>query len=140
MHFSLSDNTIAEILEQENSEEEIVSETEDHEVYSNHSSDTEQEADIDDVSDIPLQREEDEVSILPIQLGGEYLDDVPLKYIRRRKFIGRNRITQWHVQQPPQNVRTRSHNIIIHLPGPVRAAKDCTNIKLSTIRTFILKI
>ncbi|GBP09473.1 Dynactin subunit 4 [Eumeta japonica] len=128
MHFSLSDNAIEEILQQEDSEEEIVSETEDHEEFSDHDSNFEQEADPGDIVDVPLRCEEDEEPVFPMQFSEEYLEDVPLKYIKRKKFIGRNGKSQWFVQQPPQNVRTRSYNIITHLPGPVRAAKECTNI------------
>ncbi|GBP80185.1 hypothetical protein EVAR_97379_1 [Eumeta japonica] len=90
MHFSLSDNTIEEILQQEDSEEETLSETENHEEFSDHDSDSEQAADSGDIADVPLQCEEDEESVLPVQFSEEYLENVPLKYIKRKKFIGRN--------------------------------------------------
>lgn len=128
MDFPLRDSTIEEILEQEDSEGEIVSETEDHEEHSEHDSDTEQEVDFDDISDINLHCEEDEEPISPVNFDKAYLEDVPLLYLRRGKFIGRNRRTLWHVLQPPQNVRTRSHNIIVHLPGPIRTARNCSTI------------
>lgn len=75
MDFPLRDSTIEEILEQEDSEGEIVSETEDHEEHSEHDSDTEQEVDFDDISDINLHCEEDEEPISPVNFDKAYLED-----------------------------------------------------------------
>lgn len=80
-----------EILKQEDSEEETVSETEGHEKHSEHDSDTEQEVDCDDDSDIHLYYEQDEEPVSAVQLDEDYLEDVPLLCLRRGKFIGRNR-------------------------------------------------
>lgn len=55
----MHDSSIAEILQREDGEDEVVSETEDYEEHSNHDSDTEQEADFDDVPDIPMEFEEE---------------------------------------------------------------------------------
>lgn len=73
-----------EILQRKDSEEEILSKTEGHEEHSNHNSDTEQEVELDGVFDIPLQYEVNEEPILPVPLEQDYLDDVPLKYIRSK--------------------------------------------------------
>ncbi|CAG4958822.1 unnamed protein product [Parnassius apollo] len=72
----MSHSTIEEICLQEDRENETSSETKNYGEHSNYDSDTEQEADSDDIHNIPLQFEE---LILPVQLGEEYLDDVTLK-------------------------------------------------------------
>ncbi|CAH1984345.1 unnamed protein product [Acanthoscelides obtectus] len=43
-------------------------------------------------------------------------EDVPLD--SSSFYIGKDKITKWSKANPPRNVKTRSHNIIIHLPGP----------------------
>ena len=41
-------------------------------------------------------------------------------------YLGKDGITKWSKEIPRPNVRTRSHNIITHLPGVVGDAKQCT--------------
>nr|CAI5827747.1 unnamed protein product [Callosobruchus analis] len=38
-------------------------------------------------------------------------------------FIGKDQSTKWRKHCPPKNVRTRSENLITHLPGPKGLAK-----------------
>lgn len=74
MNYSISDNTVRKILQQEDSEDEIISETEGYEGQSKHDWDTLQEVDVDDVLDIPLQSEfTDGIGpIFSIQLEEDY--------------------------------------------------------------------
>ncbi|CAH1979567.1 unnamed protein product [Acanthoscelides obtectus] len=39
-------------------------------------------------------------------------------------YIGKDKITKWRIANPPRNVKTRSHNITIHLPGPKGKARE----------------
>ncbi|CAG4968740.1 unnamed protein product [Parnassius apollo] len=131
MSCPLKENTIAQLLEEEDDEEEIVSEKEDFEEHSEHDSETEQEA---SDSDTPLDSEENFNSHLPDQqienegIYKEYLEDVPLNYRRLGKFIGKDKRSEWQVREPPRRVRTRSHNIILHLPGPIGEGKCCSSM------------
>ncbi|XP_023213628.1 piggyBac transposable element-derived protein 4-like [Centruroides sculpturatus] len=43
-----------------------------------------------------------------------------------RYYIGKDGFTKWNKQPPPKRVRTRSQNIITHLPGPKNEARNCT--------------
>jgi hypothetical protein len=43
-------------------------------------------------------------------------------------YLGKDNITKWNIDGSPLNVRTRSHNIILHLPGVKRYAKDAKSI------------
>lgn len=43
-------------------------------------------------------------------------------------YLGKDNITKRNIDGPPLNVRTRSHNIILHLPGVKRCAKDAKSI------------
>lgn len=43
-------------------------------------------------------------------------------------YVGKDNISKWNIDGPPLNVRTRSHNIILHLPGVKRYAKDAKSI------------
>lgn len=38
-------------------------------------------------------------------------------------YLGEDNITKSNIDGPPLNVRTRSHSIILHLPGVKRCAK-----------------
>lgn len=39
-------------------------------------------------------------------------------------YLGRNRETKWSIHEPPRtNVKTRSKNIVSHLPGPINAGR-----------------
>ncbi|CAH1990806.1 unnamed protein product [Acanthoscelides obtectus] len=49
-------------------------------------------------------------------------EDVPLD--SSSFYIGKDKITKWRKANPPRNVKTRSHNIIIHLPGPKGKARE----------------
>ncbi|CAG5052372.1 unnamed protein product [Parnassius apollo] len=124
----LKENTIAQLLEEEDNEEEIVSEK-NLEEQSEHKSETEQEA---NDSDTPSDLEEIFHPRRPLELDPqteneeiykEYLENVPLKYRRLGKFIGKDKRTDWQVREPPRRMRTRSHNIILHLPGPIGEGK-----------------
>lgn len=39
-------------------------------------------------------------------------------------YVGRNTLTKWKKEMPPKNSRTRSHNIISHIPGVKGVAKN----------------
>lgn len=39
-------------------------------------------------------------------------------------FLGKDQITKWRKHCPPKNVRTRSENLVSHLPGPKGIAKS----------------
>lgn len=129
MDFGLKDSTIAEVLELEDSEEENVSEVDDIEEHSNHESDTEQEANdsdvIPDLYEVPYSLTLNE-ALQPTE--DEYLEHVPLKFLRRGKFIGKDRRTEWKIREPMRRVRTRSHNIIFYLPGPIGEGKSCLSM------------
>jgi len=43
--------------------------------------------------------------------------------LQNKYFFGKDK-TRWNKQAPTSNHRTRSHNIIIHLPGPKSTAKN----------------
>ncbi|CAG4994602.1 unnamed protein product [Parnassius apollo] len=134
MSCPLKENKIAQLLEEEDDEEEIVSEKEDFEEQSEHESETEQET---SDSDTPSDSEENFHPHWPLELDQqtenegiykEYLEDVPLKYRRLGKFIGKDKRTEWRVREPLRRVRTRSHNIILHLPGPIGEGKRCSSM------------
>ncbi|CAG5025098.1 unnamed protein product [Parnassius apollo] len=110
MSCPLKENTIAQLLEEEDDEEEIVSEKEDFKKQSEHESETEQEA---SDSDTPSESEENFHPHCPLELDqqtesegiyNEYLEDVLLKYRRLGKFIGKDKITEWQVREPPRRV------------------------------------
>lgn len=50
-------------------------------------------------------------------------EDIPLSQISCNIY-GKDGLTVWKTIQPPQNSRTRAHNIVSHLPGVKRAAKN----------------
>lgn len=135
MNIPLQDKTIEELLQEEDSGQENVSEEEDFEENSVHESETEQEA---DSSDVPSDTEnvfDRQPSDLEVEeceelrpLDEEYLEDVPLKYLQRGKFIGKDKTTQWQVRAPTQRVRTRFHNIVNYLPGPIGEGRSCTSM------------
>lgn len=52
------------------------------------------------------------------------LNDVPLIYIRQGYYLSKNGAIKWSIEEPPRSVRTRRHNIIRELPGPINEAKD----------------
>jgi len=43
-------------------------------------------------------------------------------------FLGKDKITKWYKNNPPFNVRTRRHNIVLHLPGVKRIDKDAKSV------------
>lgn len=51
-------------------------------------------------------------------------------------YIGKDGDTKWRKAQPPKNVRTRAHNIITHLPGPIRAAREAKS-EIQALDLFI---
>lgn len=74
----------------------------DFEIQSEHESESEQSLDEDETADPKLE-------------------DTPTNY-----FVGKNNF-RWCANQPPQNVRTRKHNIVMHLPGLRNPAKTLGN-------------
>ena len=44
-------------------------------------------------------------------------------------FIGREKISRWFKNAPTKNVRTRQHDIVIHLPGVKGEAKHAKSPK-----------
>ncbi|KAJ8952464.1 hypothetical protein NQ314_007541 [Rhamnusium bicolor] len=75
-------------------------EVNENEIFSDHQTDTEQE---------------DE---------GEVLQDESVDETDRRLYYYGNDSTKWKKHSPPKNIRTRSENIISHLPGTIREAKN----------------
>lgn len=95
----LAENENQEIVfddEDSEDEEDVVNES-----FENQDSDTEQE-----ISEV----ESEEISDTP-------LSDYPY-------FLGKDNLTKWRKQTPPKNVRTRSENIVTHLPGPKGEIKN----------------
>lgn len=41
-------------------------------------------------------------------------------------YTGKDNITRWRQEPQARNVRTRAHNIVLHLPGPKKVAKNAT--------------
>jgi len=39
-------------------------------------------------------------------------------------FLGKDKISKWEKHVPPKNVRTRSENLVTHLPGPKAATRN----------------
>nr|CAI5870397.1 unnamed protein product [Callosobruchus analis] len=78
---------------------------EDNVIFSDHDSDTEQEGDI--LDEIPSE-------------ARVFEDADPRLY-----YYGKDG-TKWKKTAPPKNIRTRSENIVSHLPGPIREGKQAT--------------
>lgn len=119
----LSDAVLQDVLE--NYESSSESEPDDHEYFSDHETESEQDGDdfvqsvvANPTSSLPRPR-------CPLP---DYLLEVPLVYIRSGEFVGKDGVTKWEVEQPPQNVRTRAHNIVTRLPGPIGEARNCRTI------------
>ncbi|CAH2099388.1 unnamed protein product [Euphydryas editha] len=135
MNIPLQDSTIEALLQEEDSGEENVSEIEDFEEHSEHESETEQEADSSGAASdsenifahLPSDSEVEQYEELR-PIDEEYLKDVPLKYLRRGKFTGKDRTTQWQVRATTLRVRTRSHNIVYHLQRPIGEGRSCTSM------------
>ncbi|XP_050314861.1 piggyBac transposable element-derived protein 4-like [Anthonomus grandis grandis] len=45
-----------------------------------------------------------------------------------KMILGKDKITRWKLQMPVQNVRTRLHNIVSHLPGVKGAARNARSV------------
>ncbi|KFM74523.1 PiggyBac transposable element-derived protein 4, partial [Stegodyphus mimosarum] len=93
---------LRDLLETVESDEDCISEIEsdtDIEIFSEHNTDTEEDDELDNTKD-------DDDS-----------DD----------FVGKDGKTVWKKKKFRQNVRVRSHNIMTHLPGPVREARNVTD-------------
>lgn len=54
------------------------------------------------------------------------IDD--LEFSEGPRFLGRDKTTKWAKHRPAQTVRTRSKNIVIHLPGVRRPYRNVTSI------------
>lgn len=94
---------LRDLLETVESDEDCISESEedtDSEIFSEHNTDTEEDDELNDSTDD---------------------DDDP------DDFVGKDGKTVWKKNKFRQNVRVRSHNIMTHLPGPVREARDVTD-------------
>lgn len=51
-------------------------------------------------------------------------------------YIGKDCLTKWRKSHPPTNVRTRAHNIITHLPGPINNARE-TKTEIDILNLFL---
>ncbi|XP_030758825.1 piggyBac transposable element-derived protein 4-like [Sitophilus oryzae] len=107
-----------ESSDEEPPREETDSEEEDFVIRSDHNSDSEQDVDIlaqdeDMANDGNLTKDDNMTEDAGIQNSGENI-----------YFVAKDGITKWRKMPPPTNVRTKSCNIIIHLPGPKGAARE----------------
>lgn len=83
-----------------------------------------------DEEDHVEERQEDSESEQDLDSDSEPVDEPPrkkIKYYRDSVFIGKDNVTKWNKHKPTQNVRTRSKNIMIHLPGLKGAARQASN-------------
>ena len=102
-----------------------------YETESNHSSDSEQEADADY---IPEENNSGDDNGSVVDSGDDHYmnnrwgdrndNDNANRVPRRSYFYGKNKCFKWRKEQPPVNVRTRRHNIIMQLPGLRQPAKN----------------
>lgn len=51
-------------------------------------------------------------------------------------YVGKDCLTKWRKSHPHPNVRTRAHNIIIHLPGPKNKARE-TKTEIDIVNLFL---
>ena len=94
------------------------------EIESNHSSDSEQETDADY---LPVEEithnggcgDDTNVGVCANGNGSRNTTAGPRSY-----FYGKNNCFKWRKEQPPVNVRTRRHNIIVQLPGLRQPVKN----------------
>ncbi|KAL4713113.1 hypothetical protein ACJJTC_004499 [Scirpophaga incertulas] len=112
----LQEEAILDVLEAEY--ESSYSETEDVENVSIHETDSEEDADLYDHQshELPLPPLAQPLGVRnwrDLQVSHDYLEDIPLQFLRRGEFTGKDNITKWQVCTPPQNVRTRAHNIVL---------------------------
>lgn len=121
----LDDQRIQNVLEEEDIEGEISSEIEDNLEIDNHNSDSCQsgEDELSENDEIPETEHFPPGNMSANFLQRPDLNDVPLSYVRQGYYLGRNG-AHWNIEEPPRNVRTRSHNIISQVPGPINEAKD----------------
>lgn len=101
--YELEMQRLRDFLEIVESDEDCISEIEDDtdcEIFSEHNTDTEEDDELDD------SKNDDDDS-----------DD----------FVGKDGKTMWKKKKFRQNVRVRSHNIMTHLPGPLREARNVTD-------------
>lgn len=80
--------------------------------------DNEDEGEVDHVN----EREDDSDTEQELDIEDEETMDTG------RFFLGKDKVTKWRKQVPPQNVRTRSKNIITHLPGVTSATKGLKSV------------
>lgn len=107
------------------------SEPEDIENVSIHGTDSEEDADTIDHQSRELSPLVQPLGVRnwrDLQVSNDYLEDVPLQFVRRGEFTGKDNTTKWQVCAPPQNVRTRSQNIVLTIPGPIREGRNCSSI------------
>ncbi|CAG4937725.1 unnamed protein product [Parnassius apollo] len=117
----LDDHRIQEILEEDGIEGEVSSEIEDNLEIDDDDSNSSQSGDDDNSEAEDFSAGNISAEMLHRRPD---LSDVPLSYIRQGYYVGRNGSTNWSIEEPPRNVRTRSHNIIFHAPGLINEAKD----------------
>ncbi|KAL4709545.1 hypothetical protein ACJJTC_007276 [Scirpophaga incertulas] len=123
----LQEEAILDVLEAEY--ESSCSEIEDIENVSIHETNSEEDAELYDHQShkLPLPPLAQPLGVRnwrDLQVSHDYLEDVPLQFPRRGKFKGKDNITKWQVCTPLQNVRTRAHNIVLTVPGPIRDGRN----------------
>ncbi|KAL4721543.1 hypothetical protein ACJJTC_003319 [Scirpophaga incertulas] len=127
----LQEEAILDVLEAEY--ESSCSEIEDVENVSIHETNSEEDADLYDHQShkLPLPPLDQPLGVRnwrDLQVSHDYLEDIPVQFPRRRKFTDKDNIKKWQVCTPPQNVRTRAHNIVLTVPGRIREGRNCSSI------------
>ncbi|CAG5026008.1 unnamed protein product [Parnassius apollo] len=118
----LDNHRIQEILEEDGIEGEVSSEIEDNLEIDDDDLNSSQSGDDDnsEAEDFSAGN----ISAEMLHTKRPDLSDVPLSYIRQGYYVGRNGSINWNIEGTPRYVRTRSHTIIFHEPGPINEAKD----------------
>lgn len=73
--------------------------------------------------DFVIVSDHDSLSEQEISDSGEREFDDDRDNTTENYYLGKNGEKKWRKKRPPLNVRTRSHNIITHLPGPKGVAR-----------------
>lgn len=55
-------------------------------------------------------------------------------------YVGKDKITKWRKHQYPQNVRTRSQNVIYHLPGTKGNARQASSLCSAFINLLMMLV
>lgn len=140
---SMSHKEIEEYINEE-IENEHCSENEDFLEINDHQTDSEESGD----EHVPCEESSSRIS--PIKYTHERqgirrpapdlrrpdLDCVPLSILQKGFYIGKDKTTKWSIDQPVQNTRTRSHNIITEVPGPCHEASNITTPLQANVGNF----